>query len=799
MTSTPPTSVSNHDNAASTPSPTATKLLTLKTPFVQRPDCASIWDLTSVPLRVSGVSTSVTILVSDAADERFASCQPSGWDSIVPASCFSFSPAVCPSGWTYYAMASTVSVADNGRDESTFSTAYCCASGHSLGTGLSDFPIATMTPPCYRRVDAGEVSIMGTLSHGAGSTRLFTEGIQAHQAWHISWGASDTSTLTPSLPELTSKKLIPTWVPGETIEKGMYDRDHGDDEAVPGLNKLSRDLAIALPLIFVTLSKKCSVADSQAKQVDINHNSHPFYNYTSGRWLYNEHLRLAERQLHFNINALCQVVAKSVQQSSDNITLFTKIAEGGSYRVFEASFRDGSRAIARLPYPCTIPRGYGVASEVATMEFLRSRGVPIPRVFCWDSSASNEVGSEYIVMEYVPWRDLSETWQTMTFKERMAIVEKIVHVERILFGVQFPASGSLYFKDFLGADETSVDIPDGAGVTSRAKFCVGPSSEYLWWSQTDIRLPLIMSLSTIELLTAIGERETKWLQKFGEKRYPREPLYREFYDHQLVDPQVQIKHLADYLKVAPHLVPDGEELNAPTIRHPDLSPSNIFISETGKITGIIDWQHTSVLPSFLQAKIPKHFQNYGDDDSENFRRPKLAEGVDSISESDREVEMELYRRRQVHYFYLGYTSNRNKPHFDAMGKYNLVLRNQLYETAARPWEGDNTSLQAQLIRTLEHWPEIRVAGEAPPVQYSEAELQECLERDAKQRDADEQMHQVREAIGVDVEGWVPNNEFESAKARAGVMKSEMAQAAESEEERREFEELWPFQDHEETD
>lgn len=105
-----------------------------------------------------------------------------------------------------------------------------------------------------------------------------------------------------------------------------------------------------------------------------------------------------------------------------------------------------------------------------------------------------------------------------------------------------------------------------------------------------------------------------------------------------------------------------------------------------------------------------------------------------------------------------------------MGKHNLVLRNQLYDTAARPWEGDYTPLQAQ-----------------------------CLERDAKQKDADEQMHQVREAIGVDVEGWVPNDEFESAKARAEVMESEMARAADSEEERREFEELWPFQDHEETD
>lgn len=98
-----------------------------------------------------------------------------------------------------------------------------------------------------------------------------------------------------------------------------------------------------------------------------------------------------------------------------------------------------------------------------------------------------------------------------------------------------------------------------------------------------------------------------WLQRFGEKRYPREALYRELYGHQEVDPLVQISHLLGYLKVVPHLVPKSEELNVPDIRHPDLSPSNIFISDSGEITGIIDWQHATALPIFLQAKIPQHF------------------------------------------------------------------------------------------------------------------------------------------------------------------------------------------------
>lgn len=301
-----------------------------------------------------------------------------------------------------------------------------------------------------------------------------------------------------------------------------------------------------------------------------------------------------------------------------------------------------------------------------------------------------------------------------------------------------------------------------------------------------------------EVLKAVGERELEWLQKFGRERYPREALYREFYGHQKVDPQVQIGHLLDYLKLAPHIVPKEEELSTPTIRHPDLSPSNIFVSDSGEITGIIDWQHTAILPIFLQAKIPKHFQNYGDEESENFKPPKLPPNFDIMSDSEKEHEMEVYRRRQVHYFYVGFTDRHNKPHFNAMRKHNLVLRNRLYDIACRPWEGDNTSLKAELISTLEQWGEIAPEVVAP-VQYSSDETKDCLDRDTKQKEADMQMEQMRAFIGVNIEGWVPNNTFEEAKAKAEYIKNEMLNEAETEHERKELLEHWPFQDHEEID
>lgn len=59
------------------------------------------------------------------------------------------------------------------------------------------------------------------------------------------------------------------------------------------------------------------------------------------------------------------------------------------------------------------------------------------------------------------------------------------------------------------------------------------------------------------------------------------------------------------------------------------------------------------------------------------------------------------------------------------------------------------------------------------------------------------MQQVRDFIGISIEGWVPNENLNSAREKARLLKSEMAESADTEEERREFDEFWPFQDYDE--
>jgi hypothetical protein len=86
-------------------------------------------------------------------------------------------------------------------------------------------------------------------------------------------------------------------------------------------------------------------------------------------------------------------------------------------------------------------------------------------------------------MEKVQGKELEQTWYTMTAKQRMAVMEKIVDIERILFAIQFPASGSIYFKDYIGAITTEPTIPLDVKADRTDKFRIGPSTEYLWWYQ----------------------------------------------------------------------------------------------------------------------------------------------------------------------------------------------------------------------------------------------------------------------------------------------------------------------------
>ncbi|PGH10480.1 hypothetical protein AJ80_07523 [Polytolypa hystricis UAMH7299] len=376
-----------------------------------------------------------------------------------------------------------------------------------------------------------------------------------------------------------------------------------------------------------------------------------------------------------------------------------------------------------------------------------------------------------------------DIWYSMTPKEQHKVMKQIVEWEARLMSLNFPAYGSIYYHQDLPS-EKKVPLPD----QHDAAFCIGLMIYYNWWHGNRCTLDIDRGpwLSSVDIFRA--------------------GIYH-FAD---VSPDSHVKDLSNYLMLVPCLgFKAGTLLHRPVMRHPDFQPNNILVSDTKEIVGLIDWQHCTILPLGLAAGIPKHFQNYGDPDSENLREPQLdlPSNYDSLPHSKQVLARETMRKRLVHFLYASLTERLNEEHYDAIFDRITILRQRLFKGAGTPWEGDSITLRAEMIRAIQSWPEFALADSVvsergacstPPIGYSEKVVRDTLALDAQQKEADVAMDQMRHILGVDVLGWVPNDEYEAARETAREMKAKMLEAAETPHEVTGVKDQFPFDDFDEN-
>ncbi|EME87859.1 uncharacterized protein MYCFIDRAFT_205819 [Pseudocercospora fijiensis CIRAD86] len=429
---------------------------------------------------------------------------------------------------------------------------------------------------------------------------------------------------------------------------------------------------------------------------------------------FNESRRLAERRPRFSMPALINAAAKSINREQDDVQSIRKLAEGGFNRVFELTLNDGHQIIARLPYPSTQPASLAVASEVATMDFVRSHGVPTPRIHGYALDSNNDVGAEYIVMEKIHAQRLGDVWINLSDKNRLKVLSGIVDLEARLFSIDFPAT---------------------------------------WQAATSFRPGMK------------GDA---------------------------------------FERVSPHLIPNETWHQRSILRHPDLNLNNIFINSECQIVSVIDWQHSNILPLFLHAGIPNSLQNYGDPVSEELRKPELPDELYQMDEGDREKNLDLYRRRRTHFYYVGPAAEKLDMHYKAyveleeihgsshtllhshgsslvwafvrpsanlrahpsrMMSEASLLRRRLCTHALAPWEGNSIPIKADLVQAVRGWATL-APGSTCPIMFDSKEEEDTLRMDI-----------LRDVIGISTHGWVPHDGYEDAVAQAAAMKTRALEVA----------------------
>lgn len=530
------------------------------------------------------------------------------------------------------------------------------------------------------------------------------------------------------------------------------------------------------------------------------------FEYTSGRWLYNDALRHAERRRIFNVGELKRLAAESVNRSPDDIVAFEKLAEGGFNRTFLVTMRHGFQMIARIPYPVTEPKHFAIASEAATLTFLRSAGLPVPDVYSYSPTPDNPSQTEYIFMEFVKGANLSDTWFDLDETQVASLTRQLAQLEFKMMSLAFPAGGSLYFANDLANSPTGSGVP----LHHEKRFCVGPDADLgLWYShrsQLDVNREPYANAETA--LTRGAEKELAYLQQFGRPLLPFQRIRRDAYIYQKQSPLDHIKNLNRYLAMASSLVPQDPALSSFCIRHPDLQPNNIIVSLSPgsgvEIAGLIDWQHASILPLFLQAGIPGSFQCHDDPISRSRVQPSLPNEWDKLDDNQKSKEMEIYRRRLLHYHYIENAERYNKPHYLGLTDAAGSLRRRLFQTAREPWEGETMALKAALVQATENWetlvgPGPRSGATACPIKFDPEDISKTLELQSQLTESDSSLKACREMIGFGSDGWVPNAHFEQAMAQAKKLKEDCIAAAETDEERTQILENWLLDDMDEEE
>ncbi|PWY75735.1 phosphotransferase enzyme family protein [Aspergillus eucalypticola CBS 122712] len=499
------------------------------------------------------------------------------------------------------------------------------------------------------------------------------------------------------------------------------------------------------------------VRSASTKPTDTN--SH-YFNYTSGRWLHDESLQLEKRHITFNVSALQQITGQTL---GTQCVAINKLREGMFNKVFSLKMANGKEVLARIPNPNAGHPHYVVASEVATLDFLRAGlKIPVPRVLSWSSSSqTNPVAAEYIIMEKVQGQQLSEVWDTMSEAQRFRLVRNLVHIERRLMEAKFTQHGSLYYRDTFPRGRSIAALP------GLSKYVFGPTTQRSFWEDEVENLDIDRGPweTAMGYLSAVANREIVRIRHgHSNTNYATIPLAR--------TPKRRKEHiqlLEKFLAVLPHILP-SDSTQCPVMLHHDLHVDNIFVDghDPSQITSIIDWQAVHIAPLFLTAKFPSIF-NCDDDYTWGALQPKLPTDFDVLSTVEKEeAEQKLERLRLKKFYELA--SRKFNPSLvlamDQMRDDNDPT-SFIFHIVSQTSKDGPIPLRELLIQVYEKWAGImaqRGSTSLCPIYFSRKDIDQSRQQTEAWAAAFSKFDDLRAQVSGE-EGWVSHDDYKEANKR----------------------------------
>ena len=237
---------------------------------------------------------------------------------------------------------------------------------------------------------------------------------------------------------------------------------------------------------------------------------------------------------------------------------------------------------------------YKTASEVATLSYIREHtSIPVPRVIASSSTAENELGCEWILMERLPGVALTDVWGGMDLETKSRETKAIGGFLRQLRDIRrpFPAIGNLYFRKDIDASNGAVSVVP----TEDERYVLGPIvTPYMFAGGRKLRVPRDLGpySNDAEYIAALAATE---LEDMKLLQLPDAHSYSDFDEDLAEDADDIIEVLNELEAVSTELFPSHPYHF--TLRHHDLSLANILVDPaTYEVTGIVDWECVGTRP-----------------------------------------------------------------------------------------------------------------------------------------------------------------------------------------------------------
>ncbi|KAI9875617.1 MAG: hypothetical protein M1830_008204 [Pleopsidium flavum] len=256
--------------------------------------------------------------------------------------------------------------------------------------------------------------------------------------------------------------------------------------------------------------------------------------------------------------------------------------EGAYNRVHVLRFEDGIKYVIRVP--CF---GWGnhwqredatsLRSQALTMQFIkRKTGIPMPEVYDYDTTFHNVIGAPYILMSFVEGRQINQVWEddsgaTSREDKLQRIMSTTAEAMCHLQNLHFDKLGTLYFET-----ETTQNPQVGSMPA---------------WDEGE----LLDVNAERRFMGMVGPFDTS--QDFLKYQLRRFDKVKKLIPYQLGVGKL-LSLLIDYLPFSSKSTAATDPPETFVLSPPDFNFRNVLVDESGKLTGILDWDNVRTVPRY---------------------------------------------------------------------------------------------------------------------------------------------------------------------------------------------------------